>query len=34
VVALPMFPEMTEQQQRRVVQTCAGFLRKSHRAAA
>lgn len=34
VVALPIFPEITEQQQCRVVQTCAAFLRKSQRAAA
>lgn len=34
VLALPMFPEITLEQQRRVVQTCAGFLRQSERLAA
>ncbi len=34
VLALPMFPELTLEQQRRVVQTCAAFLRKRTRLAA
>jgi dTDP-4-amino-4,6-dideoxygalactose transaminase len=34
VVALPMFPEITEEQQRRVIQSCANFLRKRVRLAA
>jgi dTDP-4-amino-4,6-dideoxygalactose transaminase len=34
VLALPMFPELTEEQQRRVIQSCAAFLRKQSRAAA
>jgi dTDP-4-amino-4,6-dideoxygalactose transaminase len=34
VVALPLFPEITEDQQRRVVQSCAAFLRKRARMAA
>jgi dTDP-4-amino-4,6-dideoxygalactose transaminase len=34
VLALPMFPELTTDQQRRVVQSCAAFLRKRTRMAA
>jgi dTDP-4-amino-4,6-dideoxygalactose transaminase len=34
VLALPMFPELTLEQQRRVVQSCAGFLRQRTRMAA
>ncbi len=34
VLALPMFPEITIDQQRRVMQTCAAFLRKQSRLAA
>lgn len=34
VLALPMFPEISEQQQRRVVQSCAAFLRQRARMAA
>jgi dTDP-4-amino-4,6-dideoxygalactose transaminase len=34
VVALPMFPEITVQQQRRVVESCAAFVRKQARMAA
>jgi dTDP-4-amino-4,6-dideoxygalactose transaminase len=34
VLALPIFPEITFEQQRRVVQTCAAFLRKQSRLAA
>ncbi len=34
VLALPMFPELTVDQQRRVIQSCAAFLRKRTRAAA
>ncbi len=34
VLALPIFPEMTADQQRRVIQTCAGFLRQQVRRAA
>jgi len=33
VLALPMFPELTADQQRRVIQSCASFLRKRSRAA-
>ena len=34
VLALPMYPELTAEQQRRVVQSCAGFLRQRVRLAA
>src|SRR5262249_16877647 len=34
VLALPMFPELKAEQQRRVVQSCAAFLRKRARLAA
>jgi dTDP-4-amino-4,6-dideoxygalactose transaminase len=34
VLALPMFPEITADQQRRVVQSCATFLRRQTRLAA
>ena len=34
VLALPMFPELTAEQQRRVIQSCAAFLRRSARIAA
>jgi dTDP-4-amino-4,6-dideoxygalactose transaminase len=34
VLALPMFPEISEEQQRRVIQGCAGFVRKRARLAA
>jgi dTDP-4-amino-4,6-dideoxygalactose transaminase len=34
VLALPMFPELTEDQQRRVVQTCAAFVHQRSRRAA
>jgi dTDP-4-amino-4,6-dideoxygalactose transaminase len=34
VLALPMFPELTEQQQQRVVQACAAYLRQRSRLAA
>jgi dTDP-4-amino-4,6-dideoxygalactose transaminase len=34
VLALPMFPEITAEQQRRVVSSCAGFLRQRARLAA
>ena len=34
VLALPMFPEITVEQQRRVVQSCVAFLRKRTRLAA
>ncbi len=34
VLALPMFPEISYEQQRRVVQSCAGFLRQRARLAA
>src|SRR5438270_2444403 len=34
VVALPMFPELTIDQQRRVIQSCAGYLRQRTRRAA
>jgi dTDP-4-amino-4,6-dideoxygalactose transaminase len=34
VLALPMFPELTAEQQRRVVQSCAAFLHKRTRMAA
>ncbi len=31
VLALPMYPELTEEQQRRVIGSCAGFLRQQTR---
>src|SRR6266436_198420 len=34
VLALPMFPELKAEQQQRVIQSCAGFLRKRARMAA
>jgi len=34
VLALPMYPELTEEQQRRVMQSCATFLRRRARMAA
>ena len=34
VLALPMFPEITVEQQRRVIGSCAAFVRKRHRMAA
>ncbi len=34
VVALPIFPEITESQQQRVVEVCAGYLRQTIRRAA
>ncbi len=34
VLALPMFPEITEAQQRRVIDSCAAYVRKQHRLAA
>jgi dTDP-4-amino-4,6-dideoxygalactose transaminase len=34
VLALPLFPEITLEQQRRVVQTCAAFLGQRARLAA
>jgi dTDP-4-amino-4,6-dideoxygalactose transaminase len=34
VLALPIFPELTTDQQRRVIHTCAGFLRQQVRRAA
>jgi dTDP-4-amino-4,6-dideoxygalactose transaminase len=34
VIALPMFPELTIDQQRRVIQSCAGYLRQRTRLAA
>lgn len=34
VLALPMFPEITEQQQERVISTCAAFARKALRRSA
>ena len=34
VLAFPMFPELTVDQQRRVVGSCAAFLRKRSRLAA
>jgi dTDP-4-amino-4,6-dideoxygalactose transaminase len=34
VLALPMFPELTEAQQARVIQSCVAFLRKRSRLAA
>jgi len=34
VLALPMFPEITAEQQRRVVGSCAAFLRQRARMAA
>jgi dTDP-4-amino-4,6-dideoxygalactose transaminase len=34
VLALPMFPELREEQQRRVIQSCAAFLRQPIRKAA
>ena len=34
VLALPMFPEITEQQQRRVVEVCNAYLEQSLRKAA
>ena len=34
VLALPMFPEITAEQQRRVIGSCASFVRERHRMAA
>jgi hypothetical protein len=34
VLALPIYPELTADQQRRVVQSCAAFLRQQVRRAA
>ena len=34
VLALPMFPELSYEQQRRVMQTCAGYFRQRARLAA
>jgi dTDP-4-amino-4,6-dideoxygalactose transaminase len=34
VLALPMFPEITETQQRRVIDSCVAYVRKQHRLAA
>ncbi|MHB1425989.1 MAG: DegT/DnrJ/EryC1/StrS family aminotransferase [Gemmataceae bacterium] len=34
VLALPIYPELTVEQQRRVIQSCAGFLRRQVRRAA
>ena len=34
VLALPIYPELTAEQQRRVIQSCAGFLRQQVRRAA
>jgi dTDP-4-amino-4,6-dideoxygalactose transaminase len=34
VLALPLYPELTVEQQRRVVQSCAAFLRQRARLAA
>ena len=34
VLALPMFPEITVEQQRRVVESCAAFVRQQARMAA
>jgi dTDP-4-amino-4,6-dideoxygalactose transaminase len=34
VLALPMYPELREEQQRRVIQSCAAFLRQPQRKAA
>ena len=34
VLALPMYPELTAEQQRRVIQSCASFLRQRTRLAA
>ncbi len=34
VLALPLFPELTAEQQRRVIQSCAGFVRQRARLAA
>jgi dTDP-4-amino-4,6-dideoxygalactose transaminase len=34
VLALPMYPELTAEQQRRVIQSCAAFVRKQARLAA
>lgn len=34
VLALPMYPELSEDQQRRVIQSCASFLRQQSRRAA
>jgi len=34
VLALPMYPELKEEQQRRVIQSCAAFLRQRGRMAA
>ena len=34
VLALPIFPEITEAQQRRVIEVCAAYLSKSLRKAA
>jgi dTDP-4-amino-4,6-dideoxygalactose transaminase len=34
VLALPMYPELTESQQRRVIQSCAAYLRQTVRRAA
>ena len=34
VLALPMYPELAEEQQRQVIQSCAAFLRQRSRMAA
>ena len=34
VLSLPMFPEITEAQQRRVIEVCAAYVRQSLRLAA
>jgi dTDP-4-amino-4,6-dideoxygalactose transaminase len=34
VLALPMYPELQEEQQQRVIQSCAAFLRQRGRMAA